>query len=193
VSKRQLILDGAVIAFAKNGFHGSRVSDIAQEADVAYGLVYHYFDSKDEILDTLFLDRWEVLLKAIAENDSGSKPAEEKLYGVASFIIDSYRSNPELMQVIIVEVTRAANTFGRKHIAKITEAFNQITKIVKSAQASGEFRSDVSPEFAALTFYGAIEQILTAWIFGQLPTGSKEFDHAKHSLVDTVCRGLKKT
>ena len=63
--KRRLILDAAVRVFARQGFHACRVADIADEAGVAYGLVYHYFASKDEILDTLFLERWNVMLETI--------------------------------------------------------------------------------------------------------------------------------
>ena len=63
-----MILDAAVRVFARQGFHTCRVSDIADEAGVAYGLVYHYFQSKDEVLDTLFLERWDVLLEAIARD-----------------------------------------------------------------------------------------------------------------------------
>ena len=44
---------------------------------------------------------------------------------IAEFIVDSYRYEPELMKVIVVEVTRAANTFGRTHLAKIREAYEQ--------------------------------------------------------------------
>ena len=62
VDKRRVILDAAVRVFARQGFHTCRVSDIADEAGVAYGLVYHYFSSKEEILDTLFLERWDVML-----------------------------------------------------------------------------------------------------------------------------------
>ena len=43
---------------------------MADEAGVAYGLVYHYFDSKEEILNTLFLERWQIMLDAIAEIDA---------------------------------------------------------------------------------------------------------------------------
>ena len=69
------------------------------------------------------------------------------------------------MKVIIVEVTRAANTFGRTHLAKIREAYAQIAGIVARAQAAGVFREQIAPEFAALAFYGLIEQVLTSWIF----------------------------
>jgi AcrR family transcriptional regulator len=189
--KRRIILDAAVRVFARQGFHSARVSDIANEAGVAYGLVYHYFDSKDEVLDTLFLERWNVLLEAIHEVDRGEGEPREKLLAITGFIVDSYRHDSDLMKVIIVEVTRAANSFGAKHIAKIREAYDLIADIVAAAQSSGKFRDDVSPQFAAMAFYGAIEQVLTGWIFGLLPEGEDEFDRAKTFVVETVCGGLE--
>jgi TetR/AcrR family fatty acid metabolism transcriptional regulator len=189
--KRRMILDAAVVAFAKRGFHACRVSDIADEANVAYGLVYHYFRSKDEVLDTLFLDRWNVLLDVISEIDGIQMPVREKLHAIAGFIVDSYRRDPDLMKVIIVEVTRAANSFGRTHLGKIREAYALIADIVAKAQAEGTFKSDVTPEFAALAFYGAIEQVLTGWIFDMLPRGETEFEQAKAFIVETICGGLE--
>ena len=76
-----MILDAAVRVFARQGFHTCRVSDIADEAGVAYGLVYHYFSSKDEILDTLFLERWDVMLAAIAEADASEPLAAREAAG----------------------------------------------------------------------------------------------------------------
>ena len=78
VDKRRLILDGAVRVFARQGFHTCRVADIADEAGVAYGLVYHYFQSKDEVLDTLFLERWELMLAAIDEIDAPADRARAR-------------------------------------------------------------------------------------------------------------------
>jgi TetR/AcrR family transcriptional regulator, fatty acid metabolism regulator protein len=188
--KRRLILDAAVRVFARQGFHTCRVSDIADEAGVAYGLVYHYFRSKDEVLDTLFLERWNVMLEAIREVDKQDITARRKLEAIAGFIVESYRHDPDLMKVIIVEVTRAANSFGQTHLAKITEAYNLIAGVVERAQAAGEFRDDISPQFAAMAFYGAIEQVLTGWIFDSLPQSSGSFDEARRLIVETICGGL---
>jgi TetR/AcrR family fatty acid metabolism transcriptional regulator len=190
VDKRKLILDAAVRVFARQGFHTCRVSDIADEAGVAYGLVYHYFQSKDQVLDTLFLQRWDVLLEAIRETDARDLPGREKLEAIAGFIIESYRHDPDLMKVIIIEVTRAANTFGAAHLGKITEAYRLIGSVVEKAQVSGEFRSEIPAEYAAMTFYGAIEQVLTGWIFGTLAQGDEAFERAKAHLVETVVDGL---
>jgi AcrR family transcriptional regulator len=191
VDKRRLILDAAVRVFASRGFHHCRVSDVADEAGVAYGLVYHYFGSKEEILNQVFSERWQLMLDAIAEIDRQEVGVRDKLYMVASFIIDSYRHEPDLMKVIIVEVTRAANTFGRHHLDKIREAYAMIAAIVEAARREGAFKEDISAEFASLCFYGAIEQLLSGWIFGYLPATDEEFERAKSLVVETICGGLE--
>ena len=192
VDKRRVILDAAVRVFARQGFHTCRVADIADEAGVAYGLVYHYFSSKDEILDTLFCERWDLMLGAIAEADAAHRGAREKLQAIAGFIVDSYRHDPDLMKVIIVEVTRAANTFGLTHLERIREAYGQIAGIVAQAQREGAFRPEISPDFAALAFYGLIEQVLTGWIFETEPVALPELERAKALIVATICRGLER-
>ena len=189
--KRRLILDAAVRVFARQGFHACRVSDIADEAGVAYGLVYHYFASKDEVLDTLFLERWNVMLDLIREVDSKPLPVREKLGAITSFIVDSYRHDPDLMKVIIVEVTRAANSFGQTHLGQIREAYELIGDIVAKAQEEGVFKPEIEARFAAMAFYGTIEQLLTGWIFGLRPQGEEQFERAKWLVVETVCGGLE--
>ncbi len=191
VDKRRLILDAAIRVFARQGFHNCRVADIADEAGVAYGLVYHYFRSKDEVLNELFTERWSLLLAASEEADAEKIAPREKLARVSGFIIDSYRHEPELMKVIIVEVTRAANSFGRTHLPEIRRAYEIIAKMVADAQADGSFRSDVDPIFASMWFYGAIEQLLSGWIFDVIPGEDGDFDRAKQMVVETICGGLE--
>jgi AcrR family transcriptional regulator len=190
VDRRRQILDAAIRVFARQGFHACRVSDIAREAEVAYGLVYHYFTSKEQVLNELFVERWSLLLRAIEEIDARPIPPREKLDAVAGFIIDSYRHEPELMKVIIVEVTRAANSFGRTHLPEISQAYDLIAKIVRDAQASGEFRDDIDPLIASMWFYGAIEQLLSGWVFELIPDADSDFDRAREMVVDTICEGL---
>jgi AcrR family transcriptional regulator len=191
VEKRRQILDAAVRVFARQGFHATRVSDVADEAGVAYGLVYHYFRSKDEVLSELFVERWSLLLAAIEEADRAGGPHRDRLAVVAGFIFDSYRHDPELMKVIIVEVTRAANSFGRTHLDQIRRAYESMAKIVADGQAAGEFRDDIDPLFASMSFYGAIEQLLSGWIFGVIPISESGFDEAKDLVVTTICDGLE--
>ncbi len=191
VDKRRQILDAAIRVFARQGFHATRVSDIADEAGVAYGLVYHYFSSKEEVLNELFSERWSLLLAAIEEADRSEATPRTKLEDVAGFIVDSYRHDPELMKVIIVEVTRAANSFGRTHLAEIRRAYESIAKIVAEGQEEGAFRRDIDPTFASMSFYGAIEQLLSGWIFDLIPAADNDFEQARAFVVTTICDGLE--
>ncbi len=94
--------------------------------------------------------------------------------------------------MIIVEVTRAANTFGLTHLAKIREAYAGIATIVSRAQEQGTFRTEVTPEFAAQAFYGSIEQVLTGWIFDSAQIGEDELEAAKTLIVEMICRGIER-
>ncbi len=192
VDRRRQILDAAIRVFAEQGYNGCRVSDIADEAGVAYGLVYHYFKSKDQVMNELFLERWSLLLAATEEVDARTDMTpREKLAAVAGFIIDSYQHDPDLMKVIIVEVTRAANSFGRTHMPEINRAYEMIAKIVSDGQKNGAFRTDVDPTFASMWFYGAIEQLLSGWVFELIPAGDEDFMRAKEMVVETICGGLE--
>ncbi len=124
VDKRRAILEAAIRVFARQGYHSTRVADIADEAGVAYGLVYHYFRSKEAVMTELFTERWSLLLAASDELYERDIPAREKLDGIAGFIIESYKHDPELMKVIIIEVTRAANSFGATHLPEIRRAYD---------------------------------------------------------------------
>ena len=75
--------------------------------------------------------------------------------------------------------------------AEIREAYDLIAGIVGKAQAEGQFRPEIDARFAAMAFYGAIEQLLTGWIFELLPHGEEDFERAKWLVVETVCAGLE--
>ncbi len=192
VDKRRAILEAAIRVFARQGYHATRVSDIADEAGVAYGLVYHYFRSKEAVMTELFTERWSLLLAASDALYERDIPAREKLDGIAGFIIDSYRHDPELMKVIIIEVTRAANSFGATHLPEIRRAYDVVAKIVADGQREGLYRAEVDPDFVAMWFYGAIEQLLSGWVFGLMPATDEEFDRARVMVVETLCLGLER-
>ena len=192
LDKRRMILDAAIRVLARQGYHGTRVSDIADEAGVAYGLVYHYFKSKDEVLNELFTERWSLLLAAIEEADREQPTPREKLAAVAEFIVESYRYDPDLMKVIIVEVTRAANSFGATHLPEIRRAYDVVSRIVADGQREGIYREEIDPDFVGMWFYGAIEQLLSGWVFGLIPATGEEFERAGEMVVETLCCGLER-
>jgi len=186
--KRRQILAAAVRVFARKGFHTSRVGDIAEEAGVAHGLLYHYFDSKDELLETIFHETWSELLAAMREVEDSGKPAREQLRGVAAILLRSWRRDPELVRVLVREVARSPQL--QERLVEVGEAFAAIRRMIERGQADGDFRADLDPRLASFVFYGALEETLTGWAFGQLPDDDEQVALAEATIVDVVCGGF---
>ncbi len=188
VEKRRLILDAAVRAFAAKGYHACRVGDIAEEAKVAYGLVYHYFPSKEAVLEAIFRETWGAMLEAIHELEESDDPADVKVRKVAAIVLRSWRNDPDLVRVLVREVTRSPHL--QDEVDEIASAFSALERIVAGGVAAGTFRDDLDPRLAAWMLYGALEEILTGWVLGQLPDGDEDVAAAEQSVADVLCRGL---
>jgi TetR/AcrR family transcriptional regulator, fatty acid metabolism regulator protein len=187
--KRRQILDAAVRAFARKGYHACRVGEIASEAGVAYGLVYHYFRSKDELLETIFRDTWREMLAAIEAVEAEGEPAAEQLRKVAAIVLRTWKRDPDLVRVLVREVTRSPHI--QREVEEIEHAYDALERILRRGQENGELRDDVEPRLAALVLYGALEEILTSWVMGQLDDSDKEVDRAERAVVAIVSEGLK--
>src|SRR5439155_11447013 len=99
--RRRQILDAAVRAFAKKGYHASRVSDIAEEAGVAYGLVYHYFESKDAVLESIFRDMWGMMVAAINAVEEIEESPREQLRKSCAIVLRTWRDYPDVVRVLV--------------------------------------------------------------------------------------------
>jgi TetR/AcrR family transcriptional regulator, fatty acid metabolism regulator protein len=186
--KRRLLLDAAVRVFARKGFHAARVGDIAEEAGVAHGLLYHYFSSKEEVLATIFRETWTDLLEAVGDVERSDVGAREQMRQVAAILLRSWRRNPDLVRVLVREVTRSSEV--ERRIGEIDAAFEALERIVRKGQAAGELREDLDPRIAAVVFYGALEEILTGWVLGQIPDEDEDIARAEQTVVEILCDGV---
>jgi AcrR family transcriptional regulator len=186
--KRALILHAAVRVFARKGYHTCRVGDIAEEAGVAHGLLYHYFRSKEEVLDCVFRETWVEIVGAAQRVEETEEPARERLAGIAKILLRAWKRDPDLVTVVIREGLRSPDL--QRRVAEIRQAFEAIERIVARGQAEGEFRDDVDPRLASVVFYGALEEILTGWVLGTLPDGEEQIAAAERTVVEIVCGGL---
>jgi TetR/AcrR family fatty acid metabolism transcriptional regulator len=186
--KRRVILDAAVRVFARKGYHTSRVGDIAEEAGVAHGLLYHYFRSKEELLETIFRETWGDVLDAVRSVEETDETARERLAGIAKILLRAWRRDPDLVRVLVRDVTRSSAL--QRQVQEIDEAFAGLERIIARGQADGEFRSDIDPRMASYVFYGALEEILTGWVLGQLDDDDEAITRAEDTVVEVVCGGL---
>jgi len=187
--KPRRILDAAVRVFAAQGYDTARVGDIAKEAGVAYGLVYHYYDSKDAVLEAVFREAWGRLLAAVALAEETGMDAAEQLELVVKIVLRAWRDDPDLVRLLVREVTR--NPHIQDELDEIGQAFASLERMVRRGQADGTFRAELDPKLASWMLYGALEEVLTGWVLGQLPDDAAAVGAAEREVTATMVGGLR--
>jgi TetR/AcrR family transcriptional regulator, fatty acid metabolism regulator protein len=187
--KRRQLLDAAVRVFARKGYHASRVGDIAEEAGVAHGLLYHYFDSKDQVLEAIFRENWSVLVARVTAVEETDEPADDQLRHIAAIILRTWLHLPDVVRVVVREFGRSPEVAAR--IRELARPIEAIERVIARGIERGEFRSDVDARFAATVVYGSIDELLTAWVLGRLPSGEEEVAAAERTLLAVSLSGLQ--
>jgi TetR/AcrR family fatty acid metabolism transcriptional regulator len=186
--KRRLILEAAVHVFAHKGYHAARVGDIAEEAGVAHGLLYHYFPSKESLLETIFRETWRDVVDTVRSVEETETSARAQIAGITKILLRAWRRDPDLVRVLVRDVTRSSHLQDR--IDEIGAAFAGLERVIARGQEQGEFRSDLDARMVSYVFYGALEEILTGWVMGQLEDGDDAIARAEETVVEVVCGGL---
>jgi AcrR family transcriptional regulator len=187
--KQGQILQAAVRVFAAQGYEAARVGDIAKEAGVAYGLVYHYFDSKEAVLEAVFREAWGRLLAAMALAEQTGADASEQLELVVKIVLRTWRDDPDLVRLLVREITRSPHI--QDELDEIGVAFATIERIVVRGQDEGTFRAELDAKLAAWMLYGALEEVLTGWVLGQLPDDAAAVVAAEREVIGTLVGGLR--
>jgi TetR/AcrR family fatty acid metabolism transcriptional regulator len=188
--KRERILRAAVKVFAKKGFYASRVCEIAKAAGVADGTIYLYFDSKDDVLESLFEDRTERLLTALRTELAKHEGASARLRRLIEMQLGLLEGQRELAEVITVNLrqsTRLLRQYGSKRFVEYLEF---MASVIADGQRSGEFRDDVSPRVMARALFGALDGVTLTWALGEARAGG--LDKAAAQLAELWLRGLEK-
>ena len=186
--KRDRILQAAVKVFAKNGFHATRVSEVAKAAGVADGTIYLYFKSKEELLISLFEDRVQKLLVFMKDGIDKEKPPSERLRAVIDMqlgLVANERELAEVITVILRQSARLMKEFAQPHFLAYLEA---IASIISEGQSTGAFRDDISASVAARAVFGALDGITLTWALGRAEQGA--LARAATQFGDIILRGL---
>jgi TetR/AcrR family transcriptional regulator, fatty acid metabolism regulator protein len=186
--KSRRILRAAITVFARNGYHASKVGDVATEAGVAYGLVYHYFGSKERLLETIFRRTWANMLEQVEEVERSDATFREQIRAIARIVLGAWEVDPDLIRVLVKEVARGPQL--QHEVDEIQLAFAALERVLARGQERNELRGELEPRLAAWILYGALEEILTGWVFGNLAATSDDVARAEESVVAVLCDGL---
>jgi TetR/AcrR family fatty acid metabolism transcriptional regulator len=195
--KRQLILDAAIKVFARTGYHGSRVSDIAREAGIAYGLVYHYFKNKEEILDTIFGEQWTAFLEAVEAIAEATTSTEDKLLSISALILNAYRVRSDWVKVLVFEIQRSQRFSDPDQVRAMGRLFQLVGRIISNAQEAGELRADIDPQIASYLFVGGLDIVVTSHVLNVLTIEGDSSAQANYYLkvartvVDLFLNGIR--
>ena len=186
--KYQRILDAAVAVFAEKGFFVSRISDIADRADVADGTVYLYFKNKDEILATAINTAFDGFMRTAREELKKLQSPTERLRRLAYLHLDGLGSNRNLAIVFQMELRQSTRFLSRFSHEHLVEYFNLVREAMNEGKASGEFRSDLPEKIAANCFFGAIDEMVTSWVLSE-----KDYPlaHVADPLLDILLSGMR--
>lgn len=163
----KIIVDAALKVFSRKGYADTRMADIAREADMSYGLVYHYFENKEKLFDAIVEEWWTGFYNELEELQKRPVPTEEKLVGIIRYILSVYGSKPNQISIFVTEVSRGfvyhAHTKGRD---KFNRLFTLCREIILEGQATGVLRSDIQAHYLAYVFLGSIDTFLSVMILG---------------------------
>lgn len=163
--KREVILNAAIKVFAEKGYYSCRTRDISGEAGVAYGSLYHYFKSKEEILLSIYRENWDFLIRHMEKINQTVVDPTEKLLSVFDFIFRSYQRNPNLMKIIIMEVPRLRQIYNLENWENQNHFLKGVAGFFREGQKKGVFRRNFSPMVATFIIYGAVDMAIRHYVY----------------------------
>ncbi len=188
--KQAAIFDAACRVIRKSGFHQARMADIANEAGISYGLVYHYFNSKAELLEALINEWWDGLNATIDEQMNNKAPVEERLCAIINYFLDQYETRPELVHVFITEFSRSSSNLTQENLKRFKSLMNRTGLMIAQAQEEGAIRKDLKASYLTYTFLGSIEALLSSMVLeDQHLKGEAQKQRLAKALLTMFCEG----
>src|SRR5918995_2819463 len=159
-ARREQILKTALKLFAAQGFDATSTRQIAKEAGIAEGLIFHYFPTKASLLTAILEDRLEgrrafrSKLRPLLE-DASSKPALEVLRAVASGWLATLRRDEEIV-VVLFTTAQTTPEVREAWQGLIREGTELLTDSLAARVDAGELRKDLPLETAATMFVSSL-------------------------------------
>jgi TetR/AcrR family fatty acid metabolism transcriptional regulator len=186
--KRELIINAAIRAFAQNGYHQSRIADVAREAGVAAGTIYLYFRNKDHLLISIFEERVQQFIQEFRRQLIREESAEAKLGKLVHLHLSEMQEHPDLAAVFQLELRQSRHFMSSYPKTDLKGYFDLIGQIIEEGQQQGLFRKDLYLGAVKKVFFGGIDETVTSWLLA-----GKDYDLTQMAapLADLFTRGLR--
>ena len=187
--RRRQILDAAVKVFARNGFYNSKVLDIAKEAGVANGTIYLYFLGKDDILITIFEEQMSELIDYMKQEIQLESGCLNKLRKLVSMQMHLIETNPELTELLLVELRQSRKFLKSKAIDTVADYIDMVNDVLKEGITEGTIDRNIDVTIVGTMLFSAVEGLATRWI---LEGASYPLDRAADMVMKVFLDGIRR-
>jgi TetR/AcrR family fatty acid metabolism transcriptional regulator len=192
--KEGLIFNAALRVIKKRGFHKARMSDIAKEAGISYGLVYHYFKNKEDLFDNILNRWWEGLFQLMEEVLENEQSVYERLRRIILYFFDTYQNHPELVNIFITEISRSTSNLTRIRLEHFIKFMKLTDSLMENGQKQNLLRKDIKARYLTYIFLGAMETFITAMVLvDQQIGGDDQKRRIAESILEVFLNGAKKS
>jgi TetR/AcrR family fatty acid metabolism transcriptional regulator len=190
--KEDAILEAALRVIKRKGFHKARMADIARDAGISYGLVYHYFKTKEELFETILERWWESLFTLMAETRAAEHEVHEKLRRIILFLLDTYQRHPNLVNIFITEISRSTANLTRKRLERFKGFMALTEEVIVEGQNRGVLRDDFKARYLTYIFLGALEAFVSAMVLvNQKIKGDAQKEKIAESILEVFLNGAR--
>jgi len=188
--KEKTIIEAALKIFSKKGYTNARMADIAEEAAMSYGSLYHYYKSKDALFDIIVDDWWTGLFTELEKIQTSAAATKDKLESIVIYLLDMYATNPNLVEIYITEVSRGFiyhfESRGKENFLKL---FSLCEEIISEGQKRGDLRTDISARYLMNIFLGSIDSFLSTMVFGKMNLRAAQKEKMIKSILGVFFHG----
>ncbi len=191
--KENLIFEAALRVIKRNGFHRARMSDIAREAGISYGLVYHYYGNKENLFDAILEIWWDGLFRLMEEIRAGREDFAGKLRRLVDYFLDSYHAHPELMNIFITEISRSTTNLTARRLEQFRGFMSLTESLLREGQRAGVLRSDFKARYLNYIFLGALEAFISVMVLAdQSISGDEQKARMAETILEVFLNGARR-
>ena len=194
--RRERILNAARNVFFKKGYLGATVRDIALEAELSPGLIYHYYDNKDALYGAICEEAFLLLLKTLQDAAKADGTVLERVNAVGRAYVDYYIQNPEYFDII------SFRELGFKKVGLPNDILNRLDDlskrsltVVKDLAVQGMDEGSIGPVEdpweMTLAMWAGIEGVIFIHKRGYLETLGLELDQLVERELAIVAFGIR--
>ncbi|MGB1907714.1 MAG: TetR/AcrR family transcriptional regulator, partial [Spongiibacter sp.] len=149
----ELILQAAKAEFAEHGLEKANVKKIAERAGVTKQLIYHYYNSKEQLFACVLDASSDNTMTALAALEFDHLPPKEGLRLLIERLFDAYQKDPELGKLATdgIRFHDSHTTPGNRFIDLGPQLTEKMTRLIERGRESGEFEKELNAELIFVT------------------------------------------